>query len=69
MVLTINSDYFLKQRQPVDLCDGEVLCFLCGTDWILKYYLDEIRLQRVNVSGYRLVFRLFSDAVSNAEII
>jgi hypothetical protein len=25
-----------------------VLCFLCGTDWIIKYYLDELRLQRVN---------------------
>jgi ribosomal protein L20 len=23
-----------------------VWCFLCGTDWIFKYYLDEIRLQR-----------------------
>jgi hypothetical protein len=23
-----------------------VLCFLCGTDWILKCYLDELRLQR-----------------------
>jgi hypothetical protein len=27
-----NRDYFLKQRQPVDLCNGEELCFLCGTD-------------------------------------
>jgi hypothetical protein len=27
-ILSINSDYFLKQRQPVDLCNGEVLCFL-----------------------------------------
>jgi hypothetical protein len=24
-----------------------VWCFLCGTGWILKYYLDELRLQRV----------------------
>jgi hypothetical protein len=32
MILTINSDYFLKQLQPVDLCNVEVLCFLCGTD-------------------------------------
>jgi hypothetical protein len=47
MILTVNSDYFLKQRQPVDLCNGEVLCFLCGTDRILIYYLDELRLQRV----------------------
>jgi hypothetical protein len=32
MILTVNSDYLLKQRQPVDLCNGEVWCFLCGTD-------------------------------------
>jgi hypothetical protein len=32
MILSVNSDYFLKQRFPVDLCNGEVLCFLCGTD-------------------------------------
>jgi hypothetical protein len=37
MILTVNSDYFLKQRQPVDLCNGEVLCFLCGTDYIYIY--------------------------------
>jgi hypothetical protein len=24
-------------------------CFLCGTDWILKYYEDELRLQGVNM--------------------
>jgi hypothetical protein len=23
-----------------------VLCFLCGTDWILKYYVQKFRLQR-----------------------
>jgi hypothetical protein len=32
MILTVNRDYFLKQHQPVDLCNGKVLCFLCGTD-------------------------------------
>jgi hypothetical protein len=25
-----------------------VKSFLCGTDWIINYYVDEIRLQRVN---------------------
>jgi hypothetical protein len=45
MILSASSDYFLKHRQPVDLCNGEVLCFLCGTDWIIKYSLDELRLQ------------------------
>jgi hypothetical protein len=46
-VLIVNSDCFPKQHQPIDRCHGDVLCFLCGTDWILKYYLDELRLQRV----------------------
>jgi hypothetical protein len=49
MVLRINSDYFPTQHLPVDLCNGEVQCFLCGTDWILKHYLDELRLQSVKV--------------------
>jgi hypothetical protein len=26
-----------------------VKCFLCGTDWIFKYYLDELRLQTVGL--------------------
>jgi hypothetical protein len=26
MIPTINSDYFLKQRFPANLCKGEVLC-------------------------------------------
>jgi hypothetical protein len=25
MILTVNSDHFLKQHQPLDLCDGEEL--------------------------------------------
>jgi hypothetical protein len=48
MFLTVNSDYVLKQRYPVDLCNGEELCFLCGTDWIRIYRADEIRFQRVS---------------------
>jgi hypothetical protein len=35
-----------KQRYPVDLCNGEVKCFLRGTDRILKYDSDEFSLQR-----------------------
>jgi hypothetical protein len=46
MIFNVNSDYFLEQHKPADLCNGEELCFLCGTDWILKYYLDELWLQR-----------------------
>jgi hypothetical protein len=47
MILTVNSDYFLKQHSQINLCNGEELCFLCGADGILKYYLDELRLQIV----------------------
>jgi hypothetical protein len=34
-------------RIILNLCNGEVWCFLCGTNWILKYYLYALRLQRV----------------------
>jgi hypothetical protein len=30
---------------PVYLRNGEVRCFLCDTDWILKLYSDELRFQ------------------------
>jgi hypothetical protein len=40
-------DYFLKQHQSNGICNGEVLCFLWVGDGIFKYYLDELRLQRV----------------------
>jgi hypothetical protein len=38
MILAANSDCFPKHRWQADLCNGEVLCSLCGTDWILKYF-------------------------------
>jgi hypothetical protein len=44
VILTVNSCYFLNQLQPVDLCIGEVLFFLCATEGILKYYLHVLRL-------------------------
>jgi hypothetical protein len=47
MILSVNSDHFRKQQKPNEFCNGEVLCFLCGTDWILKCYLDELWLQKV----------------------
>jgi hypothetical protein len=33
------------QHQPVDFCNGEELCFLSGTDWILKYHLISFKLK------------------------
>lgn len=41
----------LKQCYPVVLYNCEVLCFVCGTHWILKHYFDELRLHRVNSEG------------------
>jgi hypothetical protein len=50
-ILTVNSDYFLKQRYRIDLCNGEVRCLLRGTDWILKYYLDDLGPMYSNIVG------------------
>jgi hypothetical protein len=47
MILSVNSDYFLECYQPVDLCNGKVLCFRCGMGWILKYCFDEHHLPNV----------------------
>jgi hypothetical protein len=30
----------------VDLFNGESLCFLWGSNWIFKYYLDEVRVSK-----------------------
>jgi hypothetical protein len=38
MFLKINTDYFLKQRQPVNESNGDERCFLCGKDRIFKYF-------------------------------
>jgi hypothetical protein len=35
MILSVNTDYFLKHTYPVDLCNGN-LYFLCGTDLIIS---------------------------------
>jgi hypothetical protein len=46
VILSINGSY-PKQRQPTVLYNGEVLCFHCGTDLILTYCLQDLRLQSV----------------------
>jgi hypothetical protein len=38
MILTVNCYNFQFIFVMVNCC------FLCGTDWILKFYLDELRL-------------------------
>jgi hypothetical protein len=52
VVLRVYSDCFLKQHQSIGTCSGKVLCFLCGTEWISKYYFDELRLQRFASVGW-----------------
>jgi hypothetical protein len=32
ITLPVLSSYFLNEHSPVDPCNGEVLCFLCGTE-------------------------------------
>lgn len=49
MILAVNRNYFLKKHRLVDLCYGEVLCFLCCTEFIVKNYLHELRLHRVKM--------------------
>jgi hypothetical protein len=49
MILSVKRDYFSKQHFPVYLCNGEVV-FSLSTDRILKNYLDELWLQRVNIA-------------------
>jgi hypothetical protein len=51
-ILGASRYYFLKQHQTDYLCNGEVLCFLCGMDWILQHYLDECRLRKVNPHNF-----------------
>jgi hypothetical protein len=47
MILAIDIDYCPEHSTNL-FRYGEMLYFLCGTDWILKYYLDKLRLERVN---------------------
>jgi hypothetical protein len=50
MVLNVrvNIDYFLKHNFPVDVYNGdEELYSLYSTNLVLKYYLEDLRLQMV----------------------
>jgi hypothetical protein len=52
MDLTINSDYFPKQNEPVGLCSGDVMCFLWGTDWFSNYHIVVYGINDVEFSSY-----------------
>jgi hypothetical protein len=52
MFLSVNSDYFLKQYEAIDLFNGEVSCFLWN-----KYYLEKLRLKVLNDNATKKLFR------------
>jgi hypothetical protein len=56
MILTFNSGYFLEEFKEIDVCNGDALCFLWGTDQILKYYLDNLRFKGLNSIYYWVMF-------------
>lgn len=43
IIITVNSDYLF----PFNPWNCEMLCSLRGTDWIIKYCLEELRLHRL----------------------
>jgi hypothetical protein len=47
MVLTINSDCFPKHHELVGIWNGDVTCFLCGTNCSFIYYLEKIQSLKV----------------------
>jgi hypothetical protein len=43
VILRIKRCYFSTQHQPVDLRNGDEVCFLCCRNWIFQHYLDELQ--------------------------
>jgi hypothetical protein len=48
MFLRLNRHYFPRQHLSFELCNGFAFCFLWGTDYISKYHVDELLLQKGN---------------------
>jgi hypothetical protein len=78
MPLSVNRVCFLKQHQQVGICNGEVWCFLCGKDYTLKYYLDELQLEglmrgntvwQVIIISFNGVLTGFCHVVSNVWMV
>jgi hypothetical protein len=58
VILSVSSDYFLKEHLQVRLCNGEVF-FCLRRGCTVKYYLEELRLQVMNVlHTVKLIFDL-----------
>jgi hypothetical protein len=52
MILTSNSNYLLKQHQPVDLSNGKVLCFFfCGRAEFLNIIQFSFSFKRLKYSS------------------
>lgn len=50
MGLGRNSTYFHKLQQLIRLRNGAALCFLCGSNWSLKYYLGDFQASEAYVT-------------------
>jgi hypothetical protein len=70
MMLRGNSDYFPKQHYAHNLCNGEVLCFLCTKNRIITYYSDALQLQRVKATAIQnqVAQPMKSKQVSSSDI-
>jgi hypothetical protein len=49
MIITVNNNYLIQQK-PVDHSTGEVLLLFLGMDSIVKKYLDELQIEKVNIN-------------------
>lgn len=46
ITLGVNNRNLLKQHKRANPCNGNVLCFLFGTDRILKYFSARVGLKK-----------------------
>lgn len=60
IILGINNNHFLEHHKPV--YSLMVMCFLRGSVWILKNYLDEFRLQRTLTEVYQFLLLPFLES-------
>jgi hypothetical protein len=70
MILRISSDYFCKQQQPFDVCNGDLLCFceevtfqLCTYSYVCYQWCNQEITRLQKFLHYWLMFRLWYRAV------
>jgi hypothetical protein len=54
VTIRVNSDVFLKQHLPTDLCNEEVSSFSLRE--IIKYYLEELRFRHLFSDEHPLAY-------------